>query len=286
MINGSQCPSCGNFNDYSLNCCNGCGQQIIVNTSVALDKATYQEGEKIVATVTGITPAMQSDRAFLAVYKAGAAHNDWGVYQYPTTGYCQLTFTNPLVGGSYEMRLYRRDGQYDDSTLAAKAYFTVAGATDDAVVIELDKSSYDPSSQIVVTTKNISGLMQQERAFLAVYKAGAAHRDWGAYQYPTAGYSQMTFTAPADRGSYEMRLYRRDGQYDDSTLVKTKPFCVGGASPAGNWTCSTCGRNNPAGTNFCGGCGSKPTTTGNCPACGTALAPGVRFCGSCGNQLG
>jgi class 3 adenylate cyclase/tetratricopeptide (TPR) repeat protein len=48
--------------------------------------------------------------------------------------------------------------------------------------------------------------------------------------------------------------------------------------------CARCGRSNPAGFSFCGGCGA-PLLRMACTTCGAAVPPGQPFCGSCGAAL-
>jgi class 3 adenylate cyclase/tetratricopeptide (TPR) repeat protein len=48
-------------------------------------------------------------------------------------------------------------------------------------------------------------------------------------------------------------------------------------------TCSGCGQTNPAGAQFCGGCGSRLAAV--CPSCQTPNPPGNRFCHQCGAAL-
>jgi len=281
------CPSCGHVNAAGIKFCGECGTPLSgevapsAEATVTPDKDTYKEGDQITVSVTGITEKMQSESAFVAIYKAGADHNDWGAYKYPQPGDSDLTFDTQIDGGDYEIRLYSREGQYDDTTMIAKAEIKVEGPTDDDVEIELDKESYDPGEQITATVKGISGAMQSDRAFVGVYKAGAGHGEWGDYLYPSAGESQQVFTAPTEIGDFELRLYRKDGQYDDSTLVKSTSFSVG----AGMIKCPACGYNNPEGTKFCNECGAKLEPAQNCPACGAALTPGLKFCGECGEKL-
>jgi class 3 adenylate cyclase len=47
--------------------------------------------------------------------------------------------------------------------------------------------------------------------------------------------------------------------------------------------CARCGRENPEGNQFCGGCGAPLARS--CPACGRANPPDHRFCGACGAPL-
>jgi class 3 adenylate cyclase len=48
-------------------------------------------------------------------------------------------------------------------------------------------------------------------------------------------------------------------------------------------TCSGCGQANPAGVQFCGGCGTRLAVV--CPACQAPNPPGNRFCHQCGAAL-
>lgn len=48
--------------------------------------------------------------------------------------------------------------------------------------------------------------------------------------------------------------------------------------------CSNCQSDNPAGANFCGGCGS-PLNIQLCPACDYENPPAFKFCGKCGVSL-
>src|SRR5262249_50969678 len=48
-------------------------------------------------------------------------------------------------------------------------------------------------------------------------------------------------------------------------------------------SCASCGRTNPAGARFCGGCGAALAP--RCPACGAESQPDARFCIACGAPL-
>src|SRR5215475_4175762 len=48
-------------------------------------------------------------------------------------------------------------------------------------------------------------------------------------------------------------------------------------------TCSRCQHENPPGSNFCRGCGTRLSTA--CSACGNDLPPGSRFCNKCGTPV-
>ena len=54
-----------------------------------------------------------------------------------------------------------------------------------------------------------------------------------------------------------------------------------------NWVCPACGSPNPAGTRFCGNCGSQLTVHREvlCASCSALNEAGRRFCGNCGQPL-
>ena len=201
-----------------------CEKLTNASSMVSLDKDTYSLG-KITVSVKGITEKMQSESAFVAIYRANAAHEAWGKYDYPPVGDSQLTFDVPDDGGQYEMRLYCRDGQYDSGTLVTSVPFTVNELLLESAVA-LDAAVYPASGQIIANVTGITQRMHNAKAFVSVYKAGSAHNAWGEYHYPSAGDSVLTFNVPEEGGAYEMRLYNRDGQYDDTTLVLSVPFMV------------------------------------------------------------
>lgn len=59
----------------------------------------------------------------------------------------------------------------------------------------------------------------------------------------------------------------------------------------GEITCTNCGNVNPAGTKFCGGCGTKLEVVVSspvkrfCTGCGAELKEGLKFCGECGTRV-
>jgi len=195
-----------------------------------------------------------------------------------------MIFKAPLSSGDYELRLYCRDGQYDDTTLVTTALFHVEAEQDVEVNLYLNKEAYEPGEQINVIVAGVSNAMAAAKAFFAIYKAGADHGDWGNYLHTPAGESQQDITAPSEPGDYEIRFYRRDGQYDDSTFVKSVPFSIVIAQ-AEDVVCPSCGYSNPPGTKFCNECGVKLEAAQTCPACGAELKPGLKFCNDCGEKL-
>jgi len=97
------------------------------NVKLSLDKETYAAGEKITIAVSGVTEQMVNDRAFVSIYKAGAAHDEYGQFDYLPLGAGILLLDAPEEHGAYEMRIYSEDFEYRDETLVAKVPFTIGG---------------------------------------------------------------------------------------------------------------------------------------------------------------
>jgi len=98
--------------------------------------------------------------------------------------------------------------------------------------IQMEKENFAPEEQIAVTVSGITEQMEEDSAFVSIYKKGAAHDNWGEYHYPEQGTSKLWFTAPGESGDYEMRLYRRDSSpYDAENFVTSVSFTVGKTQP-------------------------------------------------------
>lgn len=199
--------------------------------AISLNKTVYAPGERIVVTVTGITQQMLEDDAFVSIYKAGAEHSEWGEYFWVKAGDSQDEFRAPDVYGSYEMRLYRKNGEYTDETFVMKVAFRVGDVTlANSGRIELEKDAYLANSKIPVKVFEITEQMEMDDAFVSIYKKGAQHNQWGVYAYPKAGDSTIELTAPNLNGDFEMRLYSEDHFYSDATFVMSVPFKLSGAT--------------------------------------------------------
>jgi len=281
--------SCGHVNKTGTRFCGECGQTLgaakpaakpVSNVVVKLDNANYTFGNEIKVSVFGITAEMKENKAFASIYKAGADHGDYGDYQYLQEGDSELTFTANVDAGECEMRVYGNGNQYNDETLLVTVRFIIAEEAVSAAELSLDKAAYTAGETIAVTVKGISMKMIKEKAFVSIYKAGAKHDDYGSYQYPKEKESTLTFSAPNEGGDYEFRLFRQDGQYDDSTLVTKESFAVVDSA-----VCAACGSKNKIGTKFCNDCGAKMSTGGKCSGCGSDNAAGTKFCNNCGTKL-
>jgi hypothetical protein len=95
----------------------------------------------------------------------------------------------------------------------------------------LEKDAYLANSKIPVKVSGITEQMKKDGAFVAIYKKGAEHHQWGTYGYPKAGDSTIELVAPNLNGDFEMRLYTEDHFYSDATFVMSVPFKLSGATP-------------------------------------------------------
>ncbi|NLT58042.1 MAG: S-layer homology domain-containing protein [Clostridiales bacterium] len=203
---------------------------------IALDKAVYAPNEDMLVAVTGITAQMVEDYAYVSIYRKGAAHSAYMSWKRPeAVGSSQLPFRAPAEPGAYEMRLYRRDYDYTDASFVMIVPFAVALQKQRS--ISLEKSEYLALQRIPVAVDGITPEMEQSGAFVSIYKKGAGHEEYGAYQYVTAGSSVVELTAPNLNGEFEMRLYGIDHNYSDESFVASLPFTLSGAvlQPVSEW---------------------------------------------------
>lgn len=172
---------------------------------------------------------MLDDFAFVAIYRAGAAHDEFGDWDRPeTAGTSQLILYAPAEPGAYEMRLYRKDYEYTDATFVMRMPFTVGLAQQGR--ISLPGSAFQAGQEIPVMVSDISQEMEMARAFIGIYRKGAGHDDsYIAWSNVRAGNSTVNLRAPAEDGEFEVRLYSQDHRYSDETLVMSVPFSVSGA---------------------------------------------------------
>ena len=191
-----------------------------------LNKTDYKAGETIIVTTTRVTEQMQSDSAWVGIYRKGATHNDYGKYDYIKAGTNRVALKAPPEHGLYEVRMYKQSRPYDDTTFVGRASFQVGGVVPPTnATVSLGKV-YAPGEAIVVATTGITKRMVQDKAFVAIYKAGSAHGEPGTYAYPQEGDGQVQLAAPQEAGAYEIRLYKKDGEYTSASFTSKVPFNV------------------------------------------------------------
>ncbi|MCL2013489.1 MAG: hypothetical protein FWG69_00710 [Oscillospiraceae bacterium] len=115
-------------------------------TTLQLNKSTYNSGETITVTVSGVTPDMILAQAFVAIYGKNAAHSSYNEWKRLQNESDTLFFTAPSAAGEYEMRLYNQDFIYTDETFVTKVSFTVIGGGNN------NNNNNNNNKQITITT--------------------------------------------------------------------------------------------------------------------------------------
>jgi len=208
-----------------------CLTQVIVFAydygSISISKTTYAPNEEIIVNVSGITEQMVEDEAYVSIYKKGASHDQYMNWGRPEVGTSELVLEAPSEGGSYEMRLYRKDHEYTDETFVMNIPFVVSIAKQGK--ISLEKNAYQAQQEISVTVTDITEDMEKSSAYVSIYKKGAEHNEYGVYQYVISGNSVVILEAPNLNGEFEMRLYSINHNYSDESFVMSVPFALSGA---------------------------------------------------------
>ena len=97
---------------------------------------------------------------------------------------------------------------------------------DESIGIFLYNSVFAPNEEFLVEVSGITDQMVEDEAYVSIYKEGAGHDQYMDWQRPEAGSSTLTFEAPSEPGSYEMRLYSIDHVYTDESFLLSVPFKV------------------------------------------------------------
>ena len=194
---------------------------------ISLNDTLFAPNEEIIVDVSGITEQMVKDEAYVSIYKKGAGHKEYMSWHRPNVGTSRLKFEAPAETGSYEMRLYKIDHVYTDESFVLGIDFQVALAKQGK--ISLEKNTYLAEQIIPVTVSEITQEMEKADAYVAIFKKGAAHDEYGAYKYVRAGNSVVELEAPNLNGEFEMRLYSIDHNYTDESFVMSVPFTLSGS---------------------------------------------------------
>ena len=97
--------------------------------------------------------------------------------------------------------------------------------------IELEKDAYPAGAIIKVKASDIPEEYVKSKAFSAIYRIGAAHHEYGDYEYVNAGESTFEIKAPNLNGKFEMRLYSSDrANASNASYVMSVPFTLSGAT--------------------------------------------------------
>ena len=188
--------------------------------TLALDKATLAPNEEF--QVRFAVPASFPQDAWVGIIPSAVPHGDEAVnddndidYQYldgQTTGV--ITFTAPMEPGSYDLRLNESDSGGKE---AASITFIVAlPASEIQPSLRLDKTSFAPGEEILVYFTAPSWYPPQ--AWVGLIPSDTPHGnetvndeydiDYRYLEGQTSGV--LTFTAPTDPGSYDLRMNDTD----------------------------------------------------------------------------
>ena len=96
--------------------------------SISLNKTAYTAFEEIKVSVSGITEQMVTSKAFVGIYKKGAKHDEYGLWDYVKQGSSTLNLTAYNQNGEFEMRLYTFRDILNDDTFVMSIPFTISGA--------------------------------------------------------------------------------------------------------------------------------------------------------------
>jgi len=167
--------------------------------TLALNKSSYAPNEEIIVTPKGHD---SSDYILLAVQ--GDSYNNcltWII----TSNFTSVRFTAPANSGTYELRLHSSNvTSASAANLKAKASFTVIkadAATQPPPTLSLNKSSYAPGEEIVVTPKG-----HDVSDYILLSAQGDPYNRCLTWIL-ICNFTTLRFAAPAKAGTYELRLH-------------------------------------------------------------------------------
>jgi hypothetical protein len=128
--------------------------------SISLDSSTFEAGEAIRVTVTGITSEWVANGAFAAIYDLGAPYNSYSFYQvhnFTMPGSGSFELTAPANDGSFEVRLYRAGDVNIDHAFYDSVLFTTVSTTAAPPPPPVTTTPAPPSSSAPATPPSGSG---------------------------------------------------------------------------------------------------------------------------------
>lgn len=178
-------------------------------SSIGSDQPSYSTGVPVTITWAGL-PGNPHD--FVAIAPQGSAPNVITTWRY-TNGAANGSFSYiGLPNGTYVARAFLNDTY---TLLVQSAPFTISGAT--TAMVSRDKSSYAPGEDVVITWSGLPGYPQD---WIAMSPQGGLPNEIVRWAYTNGNSSgTLTFPAPAQSGTYEIRAYINN-QY---ILVATSP---------------------------------------------------------------
>jgi len=203
------------------------------NPVISLGKTAYTPGEQMSVTVTGITAAMESAKAFVSIQKQNERADSYGSpWKYVKDLYVSngvWTVNAPTTVGDYEIRFYSKDGDYANSLALQIPFKVVYDNTGGGISITPDKTQYTLNEGMKVTVSGFTEAMESVGAFVSIAEKDDRPENYGSqYEYVKNLYKSKgvwTTNAPKTAGEYEIRFYAKDGDYKNS-LTKSVTISV------------------------------------------------------------
>ena len=223
------------------------------NEWIHIQRRTFIQGETIEIHVTGVTPQMVSDGAWVAIYKKGAAHGD--VYGDAMRHFNDINdpdyhdyawFNVPDEDGEYELRLYSKDdGDFSAANLTKYFLSSVdffvgynSGFSHGNQWIKLENNNFDPNEKMLIYFFGITQQMVDDYACCYICPKGSRDEILsGCPEVNEVGVSVVGYlTAPVEPGDYEIILLSKWWQNGsvDELFVSSIPFTVGKVAKDGN----------------------------------------------------
>ena len=225
------------------------------NEWIHIERRTYIQGENMNIHVTGVTPKMVGDGAWVAIYKKGAAHGD--VYDGAMRHFNDISdpdyqdfawFNVPDEDGEYELRLYSRDDG-DLSAANLTKYFLSSvtffvgynsGFSHGNQRIKLESDNFDPNEKMLIYFFGITQQMVDDEACCYICPKGSRGEFLSgcATMNQVGEYALTYFEAPVEPGDYEILLLSKWWQNGsvDELLITSIPFTVGKVAKDGKIT--------------------------------------------------
>lgn len=130
----------------------------------------------------------------------------------------------------------------------------------------------DPQTKVFTATNELNELQQQEDCIYAKL---------GKRLFPS-----ICNSAEHSDLVEELRVVSKKLEEAKEALKSAQAAETAAKQEQAQCVCPSCGSENPPGTKFCQGCGTKLGTAALiCPACGAQNKAETRFCGECGAKL-
>ena len=201
------------------------------------DKPQYTPNEEMKITVTGFTEAMENVNAFVSVTRKNARPEDYGNYKYARELYETngvWTVNAPSEVGDYEIRFYAKDGEYNNDSIVCKVPLTVTYSTI-VTSVTPDRSAVRPNDTVKITVTGVTEAQKSVNAFVSIAKKNDRPENYGTYKYVKdldITFGVWTAETPSEPGEYEIRLYAKDGEYTNESIIARADLVVSGDAAA------------------------------------------------------